>query len=665
MLEIEENSQYTGLRINNTSTGGGYWDILSNGNTSVNSDALSFWNGSHRLLIDDNGNIGIGTTIPLQKLDVDGQIRMRTGGSVGYIPVSDADGVMTWTDPAAISTANDHDWYISNTTNSPSSINDNIYTEGKVGIGLTTPITALHLRNDPGISFSSVTNSGTNLATDWNKVSQFKIDQADGSGNALAFFVSGQSNERKTFIQSGHTQGNFSNVLGAISLNPFGGNVGVGVDPSTTFHVASDNNPEIRVQEQGQDGYLNLVGFAATQGWIYQIDNVDDEAVMLDIDAISTTTSGVTTGAQNIRLFRNSNASNDISSNFAIHIPGSTTQSLVHNAKLGRLTINGQSKTNSDIVVYKEIGNSIGRTGMYLDLDNSTNDAEARISLERTASTDFLGLEIYSNANHGIRFSTVDGSSVLTERVRFKKTGEVQILDLATGTGNPDLVVVADEDGVLSTVAGTTFGDNLGDHTATQNIVLAGSWISNDGDNEGINISDAGDVGIGVAPNASYKLFVHGKIKTTGITELSDVRYKKNILSLNGSLEKVKQLRGVTYEWKNSTQFNNREGLQSGLIAQEVELVIPSVVDTDLDGFKSVQYSHLAPYLIEAIKELNAKIEELEIANSKKGQEIQLLRSEVNQSSFDNKELKLMLIQLYDKLGLEFDANGKVISLNK
>ena len=75
--------------------------------------------------IDGSGNVGIGVDGPTNDLDILGQIRMRgTSGTAGYIPVSDANGVMTWTDPLNTNnnTAQDHDWYKA-TTNVPGRCN--------------------------------------------------------------------------------------------------------------------------------------------------------------------------------------------------------------------------------------------------------------------------------------------------------------------------------------------------------------------------------------------------------------------------------------------------------------------------------------------------------------------------------------------------------------
>ena len=84
------------------------------------------------------------------------------------------------------------------------------------------------------------------------------------------------------------------------------------------------------------------------------------------------------------------------------------------------------------------------------------------------------------------------------------------------------------------------------------------------------------------------------------------------------------KLRGVSYYWKNreevaaakgvsadSLGFDYEEGKQIGVIAQEVEEIYPELVTTDADGFKSVDYTKLAPVLIEAIKEQQKQIDEL------------------------------------------------------
>ena len=94
------------------------------------------------------------------------------------------------------------------------------------------------------------------------------------------------------------------------------------------------------------------------------------------------------------------------------------------------------------------------------------------------------------------------------------------------------------------------------------------------------------------------------------VTAFSDRRLKSDIQTIENGLEKVEQLRGVTY-----TRDDNVDGGQQlGVIAQEVEEVFPQVVLTadDERGTKSVDYGRLTGALIEAVKELSAKVKELE-----------------------------------------------------
>jgi Chaperone of endosialidase len=106
------------------------------------------------------------------------------------------------------------------------------------------------------------------------------------------------------------------------------------------------------------------------------------------------------------------------------------------------------------------------------------------------------------------------------------------------------------------------------------------------------------------------------------LTNPSDRRWKKNIYTIDNSLEKVTKLRGVTYEWKTKefSNMNFSDGKQIGVIAQEVEEIVPEVVQTNEDGFKTVDYAKLTPLLIEAIKAQQSQITNLtnEIAKVQK-----------------------------------------------
>ncbi len=248
----------------------------------------------------------------------------------------------------------------------------------------------------------------------------------------------------------------------------------------------------------------------------------------------------------------------------------------------------------------------------------------------------------------------------------------------------------------LSTLA----GDNLGDHTATQNIRLNSFWLSNDGSNEGININNSGhiatsghvtiddylymddygngnttsiqasaigrngsfvfydggvyvgllastssiSVGTGdlqVAGNAAIggnletniKLRVHGRLKSSGIEELSDKRWKKDVEGIENALEKVLAMNGVYYNWRKD-EFPEQgftDNKQVGFIAQELEDIFPEVVNTDVNGYKSVMYGHIVSLLVEAIKDLEGQLQEKTISLEEQSIEIETIKASLNE----------------------------------
>jgi len=117
---------------------------------------------------------------------------------------------------------------------------------------------------------------------------------------------------------------------------------------------------------------------------------------------------------------------------------------------------------------------------------------------------------------------------------------------------------------------------------------------------------NGGDVGIGQTSPA-YKLDVTGTIRATGdVIAFSDKRVKENIKTIDNALEKVINLRGVEF----NKIGENKKSI--GVIAQEVEKILPEVISTDKRDMKSVAYGNIVGVLIEAIKELSDRVKALE-----------------------------------------------------
>ncbi len=121
--------------------------------------------------------------------------------------------------------------------------------------------------------------------------------------------------------------------------------------------------------------------------------------------------------------------------------------------------------------------------------------------------------------------------------------------------------------------------------------------------------------------NGGYGLSVFGAIWANGTTYASDARFKKNVEPLNNSLEKILQLDGVSYQMKTEEfpgqQFDST--LQVGLIAQDVEKIVPEVVTTGPNGYKAIDYAKLVPLLIEGMKAQQKEIEVLKKQVKKRG----------------------------------------------
>jgi hypothetical protein len=106
-----------------------------------------------------------------------------------------------------------------------------------------------------------------------------------------------------------------------------------------------------------------------------------------------------------------------------------------------------------------------------------------------------------------------------------------------------------------------------------------------------------------------------GNITAYGATYTSsDERWKTNVKTIENALVKVKKLRGVMYDWNEDFLKNKPEYIRKtnmGLIAQEVEKVIPEVINIADDGTLTLSYDKLIGLVINAVNELSTKVDEI------------------------------------------------------
>ena len=139
----------------------------------------------------------------------------------------------------------------------------------------------------------------------------------------------------------------------------------------------------------------------------------------------------------------------------------------------------------------------------------------------------------------------------------------------------------------------TTMTNNLAGKASTGTTISAGNGLSGGGDLSGNRT-------LSMSGNFTGSFTASGDI-----TAYSDENLKYNIQTIDGALGKVEGIRGVTWNRKED------DSRATGVVAQELEAVLPEAVHTDAEGMKSVAYGNITGLLIEAVKELSAQVAEL------------------------------------------------------
>jgi hypothetical protein len=147
----------------------------------------------------------------------------------------------------------------------------------------------------------------------------------------------------------------------------------------------------------------------------------------------------------------------------------------------------------------------------------------------------------------------------------------------------------------------------------------------------GVHGKSIGGYGVHGESQSSYAGYFQGNVYVTGtVTQNSDVRLKQGVRNLSYGLHDVMQLRPVSYTWKQTS--NGRE--QIGLLAQEVEAVVPELVTTahDADQTKGINYVGLLPVMIKAMQEQQDIIAALKSENTSLDARLKALEDALQQS---------------------------------
>jgi hypothetical protein len=245
---------------------------------------------------------------------------------------------------------------------------------------------------------------------------------------------------------------------------------------------------------------------------------------------------------------------------------------------------------------------AVSGNGIALTAINASNIASGTIANARTtadsangASTIVLrdGSGAFTAGSITGSLFTGNGSALSAINASNISSGTVATARLGSGTANASTFLRGDQ--TYATIA-------AGGLTLTNDTTTNASYFPL------LTTSTSGSISI--ANVSSTKLIYNpstGNLSATIHHSSSDARLKTDITPISDALVKVSQINGVTY-----VRTDTNETIRhTGVIAQEVEAVLPEVIAVGVDGYKVVAYGNMIGLLVEAIKELKAEVDAL------------------------------------------------------
>ena len=641
-LEADTNSAYFfGNKLNSAA-----YQASSAFDAAGSADAVQTWVGEQNFATDAAINTAIGTV---------------TLASLGYTGATNANYITNnnqLTNGAGYLTSSNDRNYITDSrgaARAPSYYNDryaqwdfqNVGDTGVGGDGWHALLTVSKWSSfDPSHRQEQLIFSGDHL---WRRTAESDADWGDNkkiwdSGNLDAFVGATVSNDTITFTTANGgsvavtTSDANTNTWRPIDDTPVNGVTTESISSNWAYdHVNASNPHGTTAADVGAD----TVGSAeAVQTWVGEQNYASDAAINTAIATVTLSSLGYT-GATNANYITNNNQLTN-GAGYITSADGGNANLLdgldLHTGRNNQA--NKVVRSNgSGYVDFGWINTTSGNTTSTLtDIYVNTNDGYIRKATPahfRSQITDgvydpvgsasavstALSEEI-GNLSTAVSANTTDvatnRTSITTNATNISalstsiSTGSVTIgsgVTLSESTDRADLLMIKSSTSTwgglqVSNTSNDIIFSLMGDGT------IGGIY---DDQNADWFIQWTENAGVRLYHNAGQKLTttstgvsITGALVASGdVTAFSDARVKENVETLPNALESVKQMRGVTYN------KIGEEKQSVGVIAQELEEVVPQLVHTDEDGMKSVAYGNITAVLIEALKEQQAQIEEL------------------------------------------------------
>ncbi len=442
-----------------------------------------------------------------------------------------------------------------------------------------------------------------------------------------------------------------SNIIsGTTAVDIDGGNITLDATGTTTLTSVGNTNinadslivsQEFKLDAYGDSTYLSsdFVTFLAVDDIGNVIEVTADQILGTETDSVIYRHNGTLSSDRTLTGAGNSLTFTGVDSMTLSGVNTTITSTGTLDVDAPIVDIDGTTYTGdfADIISTATDSNIIsGTTAVDIDGGSVTIDATGTTILTSTGNTDI-------NAD----------SLIVSEELKLEGYGD----SLITGTfvtflavddvGN---VIEVTADQILGTETDSVIYRHDGTLTGQRFMTMDGNDLHFVGATDTTIIHDDASISIGgptVRQNAgsTVMLDVYGDIYAVQVHSSSDRRFKKNITPIKNAIGKVQSLNGVTYDFR-TEEFADRNFTsehQVGFIAQDVEKVLPEVVATDQDGYKSVDYAKITALLNEAIKEQQ--------------EEIETLRSQLSISQANNTEMKSELADIKDMLKVLMKTN--------